>query len=591
MQRLHDKIFFRKERFAKSVRPVFAYSGMVVAICILLLFFSSCSSTTIVSKSPSRAGFEKGITAEQLKGEFITASFRAAKGDYWGAIDHYRRVIKQEPDNAAVNYFMAKAFSVLDVSDSAMVYSEKAVSLSPDNLYYLKLLAGISHRLKDYKRAAEILTRVAALEPGHPENLALLALAYLSSEQPEKALDVFQEMLRLDPENERTQAQVLLLEIKLRHYQEAIGTLKELIGAGDEKEKLRLTLGELYLQTGQRDLAVAAFRSLVKDDPLFVPAWLALFEVSVQAGDQPGFIRDLHGFYTTKGVNVQNKIDLAQLFFVRSVHDSVYAEPYKAMMSALEKNYPGESRVYELKASASMQQKKYLQAIADFKQALALDAANFDAWEGLVSAYIVQNDPGAARKALMLAKRKVKGNRTRLLMLEGYLFYHIGETKKAVVVLEKALSTKDAKKEKMFYMQASVTLALCFDRLGIPAKSIRIYETILLLDPDNALAMNNLAYILSQQGSQLDKAKTLALGAVAKDPESMVYLDTLGWVYYKLGEYDKAEKALEKAFEYAVEKNQVDPEIMHHLIMVYEKLGYTEKIRVLREKTGEKKSP
>ncbi|NTW62979.1 MAG: tetratricopeptide repeat protein [Chlorobiaceae bacterium] len=567
--------------------PIFAYFGIVIACIMLPVFLSGCSSVTSAAKSSSSAVFQEHITAEQTKGEFITASFLAAKGDYWAAIDYYRRVFKKDPGNAAVSYFMAKAFSALDVSDSAMVYSEKAVSLNPDNLYYLKLLAGTSHRLKEYRRAAEILTRVNTLEPGNPENLAHLALEYLSSEQPEKALDVFQDMLRLDPENEHTQAQVLLLEIKLRHYQEAIGTLTELIGAGDEKEKLRLTLGELYLQTGQRDLAVAAFRDLVKDDPLFVPAWLALFEVSVQAGDQRVFISDLHGFYMTGGINVQNKIDLAELFLVRSVHDSTYVDPCKAMMSSLEKYYPGESSVYVLKASASMQQKKPLQAITELKHALSLDASNFEAWEGLVSAYIVQNELTAARQALMQAKSKVQGNRTRLLMLEGYLLYHVGETKKAVVVLEKALSTKDAKKEKMLYLQASVNLALCFDRLGTPEKSIRIYETILLLDPENALAMNNFAYILSEQGSQLDRAKKLALSAVAKDPESMVYLDTLGWVYYKLGEYEKAEKVLEKA----VEKKQVDPEIMHHLIKVYEKLGYTEKKRVLQEKIGNMKKP
>ena len=46
--------------------------------------------------------------------------------------------------------------------------------------------------------------------------------------------------------------QMLLMQIKLTHYQDAIGTLTALVEHGDGKDKLRLTLGELYLQTKRK---------------------------------------------------------------------------------------------------------------------------------------------------------------------------------------------------------------------------------------------------------------------------------------------------------------------------------------------------
>jgi uncharacterized protein HemY len=92
--------------------------------------------------------------------------------------------------------------------------------------------------------------------------------------------------------------------------------------------------------------------------------------------------------------------------------------------------------------------------------------------------------------------------------------------------------------------------------------------------------MNNLAYILAVQGKELSKAKELALKAVTAEPENASYLDTLGWVLFKVGEYEKAREILEKA----VDIDAHEPEIRDHLSKVYEKLGNHQKAEEMKEK-------
>lgn len=65
--------------------------------------------------------------------------------------------------------------------------------------------------------------------------------------------------------------------------------------------------------------------------------------------------------------------------------------------------------------------------------------------------------------------------------------------------------------------------------------AISWYEKALALDAENSNAMNGLAYILAESGTDLTRALTMGKKAVDRDPDNPAYLDSLAWVYYKLG--------------------------------------------------------
>jgi Flp pilus assembly protein TadD len=154
------------------------------------------------------------------------------------------------------------------------------------------------------------------------------------------------------------------------------------------------------------------------------------------------------------------------------------------------------------------------------------------------------------------------------------------------LLLEPLVYSKNIQKEKSLYRQASATLAFCYDALGLRDKSIRLYESILELEPDNILIMNNLAYVLALQGKELQRAKELAMKAIVAEPANAGYLDTLGWVLFRMADYEHAREILEKAAE-------LDPreaEIVDHLGKVYEKLGKLEKVLEMKEKARKLKA-
>ncbi len=72
---------------------------------------------------------------------------------------------------------------------------------------------------------------------------------------------------------------------------------------------------------------------------------------------------------------------------------------------------------------------------------------------------------------------------------------------------------------------------------------------ILKADPNNAPAMNALGYTLADENRDLDEARRLIDLAVKQDPDNPAYLDSLGWVQYRQGQLDEAEKSLRHAFD------------------------------------------
>ncbi len=81
-------------------------------------------------------------------------------------------------------------------------------------------------------------------------------------------------------------------------------------------------------------------------------------------------------------------------------------------------------------------------------------------------------------------------------------------------------------------------------------KAIEIYEQVLRDNPDNTTALNGLGYILADSDRDLTRALFLCKKAVDLSPMYAPYLDSLGWVYYRLGLFSESESFLKRALDF-----------------------------------------
>ena len=87
--------------------------------------------------------------------------------------------------------------------------------------------------------------------------------------------------------------------------------------------------------------------------------------------------------------------------------------------------------------------------------------------------------------------------------------------------------------------------------------AIDFYEKTLEIDSDNATAMNSMGFILADTGKDTMRALRLCRKAVDFRPHSAVYLDSLGWAYYKSGDILEARTWLRRALELAPEEEEI----------------------------------
>jgi len=127
------------------------------------------------------------------------------------------------------------------------------------------------------------------------------------------------------------------------------------------------------------------------------------------------------------------------------------------------------------------------------------------------------------------------------------------------------------------YYQVLGTLAFLS---GKNREADRWFRIAVETDPQNHIALNDYAYMLAEEGRDLERALKMAQRAVAIKSGQGSYYDTLGWVLYKMGRYEEALRELRIAVQTAPET----AELRYHLAATYAKLGRTQDALVELEK-------
>jgi tetratricopeptide (TPR) repeat protein len=128
--------------------------------------------------------------------------------------------------------------------------------------------------------------------------------------------------------------------------------------------------------------------------------------------------------------------------------------------------------------------------------------------------------------------------------------------------------------------------ALLYEEQGKMRKAVTVLEGLVDESPDDAALLNALGYLLTDQFDRHDEARGYIQKALAMDPDNPAIIDSMGWVLYRLGEYDAALDYLERAY-----RLQADPEVAAHLVDVHWALGDREQalelLRVTLERNPE----
>jgi len=136
------------------------------------------------------------------------------------------------------------------------------------------------------------------------------------------------------------------------------------------------------------------------------------------------------------------------------------------------------------------------------------------------------------------------------------------------------------------------TKGFAAEQLGRIDDALDAYRRALEIDSTHAGSMNNLAFLYAERGEHLGEALRLVRRAIELDPENRLnYLDSLGWIHHRRGEYREAIQILRESLDQAESAHPQDPSILaetsYHLGAAYYRAGQpSSAVRMFRQAIG-----
>ncbi|HRS65563.1 MAG TPA: tetratricopeptide repeat protein, partial [Spirochaetia bacterium] len=140
-----------------------------------------------------------------------------------------------------------------------------------------------------------------------------------------------------------------------------------------------------------------------------------------------------------------------------------------------------------------------------------------------------------------------KSRQCRLLL--AYIYTITGRIKLADYELKKLAAQKD--------ITAELLEAYAAYKQKDFSKALELYQKILNQNPSQATALNDFGYILAETTQEFSRALSLCMNALKLQPQNPYYLDSVAWIYYKMGKVSDALPYIQKAFSLMPHNNEL----------------------------------
>ncbi len=489
----------------------------------------------------------------------INGSLFEVKGDNAQAILEYQDALSYEK-SAGIYYALARNYSRIGKHALAIEAAKEAVRMDPTNLDYRGTLAAAYVAAYETDTAALEYEEIVRRDSSSLEAWYNLARLY-EPRKPIRALEIYERITdRFGPEWE-----VLLrtaeLANKLRQFNKAAEALNQMTEIDPSNQALMRTLAQTYVRAENYDRALEVLKELRETNPndlniLADEAEIHLFRKEYKLASE-----QFETILKQDSVSMEAKLHIGELYFARLGADSTLAPTTRAIFERIRDKYPQDWHAYWFLGAIGTVTRDDSLTVRNFRKVTELASWNADAWVYLSSVFLEKNNFEEVSRVLEAAVKIVPDD-FRVNFLLGVAYNRLEKNEEAARVLERArqLNSKD--------VDAMSQLAVVYEALKRYDETDNLYEEALRLDPTNHLVLNNYSYSLAERNIQLDRAKEMAEKAVAAKPDNPSYLDTMGWVYFRLGEYKEAAEYIKRA----IEKGEVSAVVYEHLGDIYYKM-------------------
>lgn len=407
-----------------------------------------------------------------------------------------------------------------------------------------------------------------------------------------------------DPQMSELYAALLLQGVTTAEINSSLPELRSMVQDNPNNATLHFDLARAYFAVNQRDKALTEALDAARINPRLLAARVVAARVYEDRGDHAKALEQTDLILSTDPGNPDARL-------IRDRALIATGEPDKALpeLQALVQRFPQSAEAHLVLAGLYLGAKQYDQATAEYQKASTLNPSDIRGYIGLQTVKLAQGKTDQALQGMQELVTKNPQSIPYLFELANFqataaattghanpdrakqLIQQAENNYKQVLksdpkstdswlrlgILQRELGEFDAALAS--FRQAGalapqsvppiLNQAMLIDAMGKKKEATELYNKVLGMDPQNALALNNLAFINAETGSNLDQAMTYAERAKQQAPDSPDISDTLGYVYYQ----KNLNAAALSIFKQVVAQAPQNPTFRLHLAMALSKEG------------------
>ena len=442
---------------------------------------------------------------------FMQGEFLMNQGNYALAVLEFQDAIDLDPNAATIHISIADAYRRLGKGKRAEDHLIIALDLDPKDLEAREMLGQLYLAQNKFIEAELVFKELKILDPDNLEYLFTLADLARLQKNWDLAIDYYIEGYQINSMSINGLEQALQIALTSSSFDRAEEICELLLEDDPDNIKFLETIRDLTLFSRKFDVALEMIHRIENIQGTTTELLIQKSALYEELNDSEKALNVMFDAFEIDSLNVNVLHRIVSLLLDKEENEKAIL--YNQLIID---HFPDDPRGFINNAVMALSGKKPEEAILALSPHLDRFSQDFTMQYLLGTAYYQFKDYGNAK-------------------------IHLSQ---ALAIFPESRNTKH-------------NLALIYDTTGEWDRSDKLYMELISTDSTDAQAFNNYAYSLVERGEDVEFALELAMNAIRLAPKSAPYLDTIGWIYFKMNRYEEAVDFIRQSLSIDPENNTI----------------------------------
>lgn len=514
------------------------------------------------------------------KATLAQAMRKVAENSYPSAIMYFKQCIAQAPEQAVPYYQLAVIYARLGDDNQAVYYARKAFELAPESLWYEEYLLSLAVKYQKMEAVQAVFERRFVRDDSI---LPDLLDAYAYTQAWDKALAALNGYEKKHGRSMQTTAYRKDIYLKSKDYKNALAQLKVLQKASPDNAQYAVERAAVLGATGRADESWKYLEGFLAGHPADGYVAYNLLPHYNETGDHDKMFSALQVVAADTTLDVKDRLKVLDMTATVASRQEKYGLAFEKALDLI-LNGTREPLAYAYASEYYYTRGDEQRGFELLRQAVHGGFKDQNAILRLLYTEAQAEDFQALYKDARLVLDSI-GESAEIHYLYGFAAHSLGDDRTAIPAFERGKELARGGSVPLYLDICSILGSLYGDR-GDFEKSVENFEMVLMIDPDNAPALNNYGYQLACRGLDLDRARAMLEKALKIMPDEAAFLDSYAWILYLQKEYREALSVIERSLELDEDPSA---EVLEHYYEILLAVGDEDRAAKAKERYEAKK--